>query len=339
MVRAYKGLAASIGGAPRLGRAGFCAAVALATITITSAASAEPSELDPAIGYNYSEIEIPRHAATAGAQRALSSSIVGLFVNPANISVGQVYHIGAFVQLWPEAARQSYGAAASDSLMSSTRLAGAAGVTQNFQDSDGVDREWTDLRFALAYPFSDRFHFGLGGRYLWLSQNGLGPLGPSFASGGLRDENIVRAFSFDAGATLRATPELAFAFVGNNLIDAGHGFLPTSVGGGVGFAHSTFGVEADVVADLTTWEGTKLRAMLGVELLLADRIAVRGGYRYDAGAESHAAALGVGYIERAFLVDIAARRVVSGDTATAIVFGFTYHLETTGLAPSPADSF
>jgi hypothetical protein len=31
--------------------------------------------------------------------------------------------------------------------------------------------------------------------------------------------------------------------------------------------------------------------------------------------------------------------VISGDTATAVVLGFTYHLETTGLAPSPADTF
>ncbi|HEY8945549.1 MAG TPA: hypothetical protein VIM73_14875 [Polyangiaceae bacterium] len=302
-------------------------------------ASADPSTLDPTIGYNYSEIEIPRHAATGGAQRALGTSIGGLFVNPANIAIGRVYHVGAFVQLWPEASRQSYGAAASDSLLSSSRLAGAAGVTQNFQDPDGVDREWTDVRFALAYPFSDQLFFGVGGRYMWLEQNGGGPLSSTEASSGLRDEDIVNTVSFDGGVTLKATPELSIAVVGNNLGNPGHGLLPTSVGGGIGFGRNQFAIEADVVADFTTWNETKLRAMAGLEMLLAQRIALRGGYRYDQGAESHALSFGVGYIERAFLIDVGARRVISGDTATALVLGFTYHLETTGLAPSPADTF
>jgi hypothetical protein len=31
--------------------------------------------------------------------------------------------------------------------------------------------------------------------------------------------------------------------------------------------------------------------------------------------------------------------VVKGDVATAIVFGFSIHLEATGLTPSPADTF
>jgi hypothetical protein len=31
------------------------------------------------------------------------------------------------------------------------------------------------------------------------------------------------------------------------------------------------------------------------------------------------------------------RRIVSGDKATAIFFGFTYHLEASGLTPSPEE--
>lgn len=315
------------------------AALALAIVASSGSARAEPSDLDPTIGYNYSEIETARHAATGGAQRALSTSIGGLFANPANIAVGRVYHLGAFVQLWPEAGRQSYGAAASDSLLSSTRLAGAAGVTHNFQDPDGVDREWTDARFALAYPFSDQLFFGLGGRYLWLDQSGRGPLPPSEASGGFRGKDIVQTVSFDAGATLKATPEISLAVVGNNLGNPGHGFLPTSVGGGIGFGRSQFAAEVDVVADFTTWQDTALRMMAGLEVLFAQRFAVRGGYRYDRGAENHALSLGGGYVERSFLIDFAVRRIVDGDAATTLVLGFTYHLETTGLTPTAGDTF
>lgn len=310
-----------------------------ALIAWSRTAHAEPSDLDPTIGYNYSEIEIPRHAATGGAQRALSTSIGALFVNPANIANGRVYHVGSFAQIWPEASRQSYGAAASDSVLSSTGLAGAAGATYNFQDSDGIDRKWTDVRVALAYPFSDQFFIGLGGRYLFLEQNGRGPLGASLASSGLRDQDIVSAVSFDAGATLKLGESFSVAVVGNNLGNPGHGFLPTSVGGGIGFSRSVLAVEADVVADFTTWEETRLRAMGGLDILLAQRFALRGGYRFDQGAESHAVSFGGGYIERAFLLDFGVRRVVRGETATAVVLGFTYHLETTGLTPSPGDTF
>jgi hypothetical protein len=336
LVRTRRAFAAEI--APRKSAWVACGA-ALVALAWSGRAGAERSKLDPSIGYNYSEIEIPRHAATAGAQRALSTSIGGLFVNPANVAVGDVYHLGAFAQIWPEASRQSYGAAASDSLLSSSGLAGAAGATYNFQDPDGVDRKWTDVGFALAYPFSEQLFFGLGGRYLWLSQNGAGPLAPSTTTSGLREENIVATFSFDAGATFKPVPEVSIAIVGNNLANPGHGFLPTSLGAGLGFGRGVFALEGDVVADFTSYGDTKLRGMGGLELLLAEHYALRAGYRYDQGAESHSLGFGAGYIDRAFLIDFGVRRVVDGAAATAIVLGFTYHLESTGLTPSAADSF
>ena len=311
----------------------------LVLLLSSAPAFAEKSTLDPTIGYNYGEIETARTTATGGAQRALSTSLGALFVNPANIAVQRAYHLGGFAQIWPEARRQSYGVGAVDSIGSSTRIAGAAGATYNLQDSDGIDREWTDAHFALAYPFGDQFYLGFGGRYLLLQQNGLGPLGRSLASGGLAGQQIVREVSFDAGATFKATPELTFSFVGNNLTNPGHGFLPTSIGGGFGYGGRRVAVEGDLVSDFTTWEEARLRAMLGLEVLLADHYGLRGGYRYDQGSESHALSGGIGYIDSAFIFDLALRRVVSGESATAIVFGFTYHLETTGLTPSPGDTF
>lgn len=300
---------------------------------------AEPSELVPEIGYNYDEIETPRISATGGAVRALSSSVHSLFVNPANLTASRVYHLGAFAQIVPEARRQSYGAAAVDSLVSSARVAGGLGATYNFQDVDGIDRRWTDLRFALAYPVADQFFMGLGGRYLWLSQNGTGPLGQSRASSGLPDARIVKGFALDAGATLKAGKHLALSIVGNNLNNPDHGFQPTSVGGGIGFVFSDFSAEADLVADFTTWDRTTVRPMLGLEGLFANHVAARLGYRFDQGAGSHSVSIGGGYIDRAFDVDVGLRRVVSGDTATSVTVGFSYHLESTGLTPSPSDTF
>ncbi len=312
---------------------------ALAALAASMRAHAAESDLPPEVGWNYGEIETPRSAAMGGALRAESNSLAALFINPANMAVTRVYHLGVLAQIWPEASRQSYGGGAVDSIVSSTRLAGGLGGTWTLQDPDGIDRQAADLRFAFAFPFSDQFFLGVGGRYLWAKQNGLGPLGTSAVSGGTPDENIVRGFAFDAGATLKPADFFAISLVGNNLNNPGHGFQPTSVGGGIGVGTSDVTVEGDVVSDFTTWDSSKVRAMGGLEILLADHYPIRAGYRYDDGAQSHAISGGAGYIDRAFSAELAIRRIVSGDKATAIFFGFTYHLESTGLTPSATDSF
>jgi hypothetical protein len=306
---------------------------------VATSSRADPSDVDPTVGYNYGEIETARHAATVGAQRATSSSIGAVFANPANVAMGEVYHLGVLAQIWPEAKRQSYGAAASDSLVSRSELAAGAGATYNTQDADGIDRQWTDLRVALAYPFSDSLFVGLGGRYLWLQQNGSGPLGTSLASSGLEDEQIMRQWSFDAGATVKPIPELALSLVGTNLNNPDSGFMPTTVGGGLGYGVKEFGIEADLVADFTTWDDTSLRAMLAVETLIAGQYAVRAGYRYDSGLEASALGLGFGYVAREFAADLGARRTLGDEAATVLVLSFTYHLESTGFEPSSGDTF
>jgi opacity protein-like surface antigen len=309
-------------------------------VTVSRPALAqEPSELPPEIGYNYNEIETPRIAGTGGALRAFSNSLHALFINPANMAAARVYHMGAFAQIWPEASRQGYGAAAVDSVVSGAKVAGGVGGTFNLQDTDGINRRWTDVRFALAYPIADQFFIGAGGRYIWLTQEGAGPLGRSLASSGLDDQAILREITFDAGLTLKPTPQLALSIVGNNLTAPSHSYHPVSVGGGAGGAFGDFSLEGDLVADFVTWDETTLRAMAGFEMLFADHVSARVGYRFDEGAESHALSGGVGYIDRTFDVDVAVRRTIAGDAATAIVLGFTYHLDSTGLTPGPGEAF
>jgi hypothetical protein len=244
------------------------------------------------------------------------------------------------VQLWPEASRQTYGIGAVDSVGSSSRLAGGLGATWTRQDPDGVDRTATDLRFALAYPLSDKLFLGAGGRFLWLSQNGAGPLGPSYASAGLQNDRIVKNFAFDLGLTLRPGGGLSLALVGNNLNGANSGYQPLTLGGGIGYALDKFGIEADLVADLATYEQTKMRGMGGAELLLGDHALIRGGYRYDDGVQSHSGSLGLGYIDKMFSADLGVRRVLSGaDKVTAVVLTFTYHVESSGLTPTPSETW
>ena len=320
-------------------RFALAALVYISASCIALRARADKNGPPPEVGYNYQEIETPRITATNGANRALSSSTEALFNNPANMSASRVYHLNALAQIWPESGRQSYGVAAVDSVGSSARVAGGLGATYNTQDTGGINRKWTDIRFAMSYPFSDQLYLGVGGRYLRLKQNGQGPLGASVASSGLPGEYIVSSLSFDAGATFKPTESLALSVVGVNLNNPGNTFQPTSVGGGVGYGKELFSVEGDVVADFTTWDSTKLRAMGGGEFLAGDHFPLRAGYRYDEGAKSHSLSAGLGYIDTTFGAEIAVRRVVSGAPATAIVFGFTYHLDSGGLTQGESDSF
>ncbi|MBX3183194.1 MAG: hypothetical protein KIT72_04510 [Polyangiaceae bacterium] len=302
----------------------------MSSALLASEARAEPSDLPPEVGYDYGDTNTPRSAAMGGALRAFSSSTEALYLNPANMAASRVYHIGAFAALWPEARRQTYGAAAVDSVGSRTQLAGGIGFTFNRQDPDGVDRQWQDLRLALAFPFSPQFQLGLGGRILWLKQDGRGPLGSDAVATGLSDENIVRDFTFDAGMAFRPTPELSIAIVGNSITDPGHGYLPSRVGGGIGYGTRDFTVEVDVLSDFTTWDRTTLLAMGGFEFLAADAFPLRAGYRYDEGAELHWLSAGLGYIDRQVSAELSARRTVSGEAATEVLIGFKYHLDVGG---------
>jgi hypothetical protein len=310
-----------------------CACVALELVV--APAIAQDKAL---VGFDYGETETARVAAVGGAQRALGNSVGALFINPSGMTSARVYHLAALAQIWPEASRQSFGAAAVDSIVSASHLAGGFGGTWNAQDRDGLDRQWTDLRAALAYPFSEKFSLGLAAHYLWLQQNGLGPLGESLASGGLHDRMIVRTVGVDAGLTVRPSEMFSMGLVANNFNDPGHGFLPLSVGGGLGIGADVIAVEADAVMDFTTWDRRSWRAMTGGTLLLADSYPISLGYRYDSGAKSHAVSGGLGYAAKEFSAELACRRVVSGEVkVTAFVLELRYHVDALGIYSGTED--
>lgn len=308
-------------------------------LTPAPSVRAEPSRLVPEVGHNYGEHETPRMTALGGPTRAGSNSLTALYSNPANMAAAQLYHVGAFGQIYPEARRQSYGGAIVDSLISSSGLAGGLGGVWTLQDPDGIRREWMDLRFGLAMPLGDVFFLGLTAKYITLQQNGTGPLGSSEASGGLAGTNIIQTISFDAGATLRPIKEFSLAITGHNLTNPETTLLPLM--GGIGIAYNTgeFGLSADGVLESRTYEAARFRMNAGGEVLLADRVALRGGYRFDQGLQSHALSGGLGYVDPKYSIDIALRRGVAGPEYFAVVFGFTIHIESMGLGSSSPDAY
>ena len=199
------------------------------------------------------------------------------------------------------------------------------------QDHSGINRLGSDLRLGLALPFSDKFRAGVTGRYLSLRENGDGPLGQSLASSGLRDKSIVRGFGIDVGATLQPSPNLAVSLVGVGLNGADTGFQPTVLSGGIGWSNSNLTLEGDAAADFNTWDRTTARLMAGGEYLLGDHYPLRAGYRWDSGLHAHAASAGIGYISSVFSLEFGARHSFGNYAATALVFSFAYHVESSGV--------
>lgn len=325
-----------------------CCALALAVgLAIGAAprrAAAEPTPLKPQVAYAYGENETARAGGMGGALRALGNSTSGMFINPAAMATTRVYHIEALAQISPEARRQVYGGAVADSVTG--RLAGGIAVVGGFVDPDGVDRSYLDARVGLAYPITDRLFVGVSGKYAKIIQEGTlreGGLRDSVVSGGLRDDEgggylpSVDEMTFDAGVVVRVSDSVHVGAVGTNLTYPGHGLLPTTFGGGIGIGTSDFSIEADALADFSSYLDTSMRLMIGAEYLAGDHFPFRLGYRFDQGAKEHAISGGLGYIGNELAVEASVRRALADPGATTIFVGLTYHLEASGLTRAATD--
>ena len=314
---------------------------------LATPARADKSPLDPSIIHNYGENETPRSAAMGGALRAMGSGSSAVFLNPAALPEVRLYHIQALAQVTPETGRQVYGGTIVDSVTS--RLAGSFSLLGGFMDPSGIDRSFLDMRLGLAFPITDKFLIGLGGRYLKVSQSGLGPFGLSQASGGLIDAGataepgkppprlaMLNTLTWDAGIVVKPTDSIYIAAVGQNLTYTKNGLMPLTVGGGVGYGGEAFSIEGDAIADLSSWSKPTARLGLGGEYVVASVVPIRAGYRFDQGAKLHTLSLGTGYVGQSFSIEGAVKRTLSSPGETMMVFSIAYHLESSGLTRGSA---
>lgn len=276
--------------------------------------------------------------AMNGGVIASGQSLSALFTNPANLAAVPIYHVGALVDIWAQADRQTYGGGIVDSLTSRLGVAmGFGGAytrigTSDYgggaqSNSEGFGLSDTDLRLGIAFPFSDKFRVGVGGRYVTLSQNGQGPLRASPVSGGLADSDIIVDINLSAGMTVQPHENFAIGVMGENLTNPGNGFMPLQVGGGLAFMASEVVLEADLIADMTTYVDTTYRVTAGMELLLGEQFPIRGSYSWDGGPGTQALGGGLGYADRAFTFDVSVRQIVDGPSSTTVGVGLMMLLE------------
>jgi len=164
------------------------------------------------------------------------------------------------------------------------------------------------------------------------------PFGSDPVSGGLVDPAdtssrfaFVNALTFDVGLTIKATDSLYIAAVGQNLTYPNNSLLPTIVGGGIGYGTGDLSIEVDGLADMSSWGKPTARIMAGGEYLIASRVPVRLGYRFDQGAQLHTLSAGLGYISPEFAIEASVKRTLSDPGATSLFFSLAYFLESSGL--------
>lgn len=297
----------------------------------------------PEYGYGYAEVEGPRTLALGGATRAFGWSTSAVGANPANVAAQRVYHAEGLASYDAAPHRFQYGISVIDGVTSKMAM-GIQVVRSTLgnslgTDSDAYQRTSNDIRLTGAYPLGDRFLLGMTGRWLRVSQDGVGPFGPSGVSksGGDTNANI---FTFDVGLMLALSESFRIGAVGYNLTAPKDGLAPLMIGGAVGFRAGDFTLEANVVgSDKSYWGGWKARYQGGAEYLVADRYPLRIGFVHDTGAKRSSLSGGLGYVEKQFAFDVAVRGDLSAPDvagkALVFVVGLRYFLDN-GAAPEQA---
>ena len=293
----------------------------------------------PELAYDSGEIPNARVVGMGGALNALGVSTAALSLNPANMALARVYHLEALGAFSPEAKRQTYGLAVVDSVLNTSRVAGGLVGTWSEMDPDAMHRVWTDFRGSLATPLGDHVALGATARWLRVEQAvGAGPFGTDAASGGTSGGPILNLVTFDAGATASIGEGFRIGVAGHNLTNPGTALAPTTGAVGAGYGTHDFAVEADGSLDFTTFGSVRGRLMVGGELFVADRYAIRAGWRYDAGTHVHAPSLGFGYVDPHWSVEVAVRHDLLADHASTLgVLTLRYFYDATG-ATTQADA-
>jgi hypothetical protein len=194
-------------------------------------------------------------------------------------------------------------------------------------DPDGINRQWTDLRAALAIGLGDVLGIGIAGRFLRVSQDvGKGPFGKDYVSGGTPHGALFNTVTFDAGLTFAPISVLRIGVVGKNLTVPQTSLVPTTLATGVGLASGILSLETDVLVDFTTWSNRAMaRFAAGGELMLLDRVPLRVGYRFDVGQRAHTLGWGLGWIDKKFGIELSGRHdIVSDRPMTMITLGVRY---------------
>jgi hypothetical protein len=284
-----------------MSRHGRLQAAALCLMLCVGAATASAQEGGASIP------EIARGARPMGMGEAFTANASGngaIYHNPAGVSSTQMFAIEGAYALIP--GLNAFNISVVDSKLNQNLSAGLS-YSYVLTTEDDSQLQGHDARLVLGSRPHPDVVLGIGGRYLTFKD---------------KDLELLEGFTLDLGAIYRITQGVFIGVAGNNLLDVCNGdkdnscpadAAPRILRGGLAFGSSLgFQLSADAQARLDGDEVQMVWAS-GLELLIQQLVALRGGYRYDQAADAHLLTGGLGIKSWQFGMDLSYQHNLQSD--------------------------
>lgn len=247
-----------------------------------------------------------RMLAMGGALRASSSNTSAVYVNPAAMSMANVFHMNLKYQFTGLEKIHNAGVAFVDG-WNSPYLAGGLALDYQHDSKEWTDFESWNLRLATSFSIRKIAFLGVTAHYIRSSldveEDSYGPnLVPAIP---LAESYQVRGFTWDVGAIVRAGDILSVGIVGYNITNPDSVYAPFKLAGGVSsLIKNMLLIEADLVADFSSHDETALELQVGTELILQQKFSLRAGYDHDFHSQINRISAGAGYSAPRFAIDL-----------------------------------
>ena len=247
-----------------------------------------------------------RALGLADAVQGLGFGTAGLYFNPAAMSQIRQYAIDAGYGY--DATRGTHNAHVSvvDS-QTNPDVGGGLGYTYFRSNREGHSFQGHDVRASLSARFgleSVSLAFGAGFRYLKVS--------------GDLTQDKVSAPTLDLGALLGISDHFYLGVAGQNLITFSATHAPRLLGVGIGVSVSVVNIGGSAVVDFESKDHTIVSPSGGLEVVLANALALRSGFMWDRAMDQKRVTGGLGYISQYVGVDVGYGHDVSDRTRWVI---------------------
>jgi hypothetical protein len=280
-----------------------------ALLALAAAARADNSVKDPGAPWPYF-VDLPRATAMGGAHSAVATANDAITSNPAGMSQQRRYHLeidGLYDSRFPAQALMA-------SIVDTTSSAVGTGFLFSRWGSGQGEGRGEGWYGALAYSYAAGGNYFLGGETKYYRFN--------------TPDGQVRQFAQDFGLLARRGG-FAYAAVLQNVSTSTVATFPLTSTIGIAWGNDRdWHIAFDYKADLSDLKNVKHRGAGGVELLLGDAIALRGGATWDATADLWWLSAGVGLLTEKGGAQIVLRRRLNGAGFDQFLMaGITLYLE------------
>jgi hypothetical protein len=280
-----------------------------ALLVAASAARAQNSAKDPGAPWPV-WVDLPRATAMGGAHAAIATGNDALTVNPAGISQQRRYHVEVDGLYDPHFPAQGLIVSVADTTTSAVGT-GLLFSRWGSGQEEGRGEGWYG-GFAYSYAVGGKYFLGGETKYYRFTT----------------PDGLVRQFAQDFGILVRSG-SFAYAAVVQNVSTSAVPAFPLMTTAAIAWGSDTgWHLAFDYKADLSDTQNVKHRGSGGLEVLVGQSIAFRGGVTWDATHDLWWASGGIGLLtEKGGAQFVVRRRLTGGVFDQFFEGGITLYLE------------